>query len=121
MDLLGRDPDSYVARVIASETWHPDGTHTVVEAPAVWTLAHKGYSGGGRLDIWLYASQKAALKAGAELALECGLDEDEVAVKAFRARRYQKARYEELHPEHLLRVQAACFQTGDDGMIVYKT
>jgi hypothetical protein len=104
-------------------TWTPDGTHTVVEAPAVWTLAHKGYSGGGRLDIWLYASQKAALKAGAELALECGLDEDEVAVKAFRARRYQKvlARYEELRPDHLLRVQSACFQTGDDGMIVYTT
>ncbi|MBO2461482.1 hypothetical protein [Actinomadura violacea] len=121
MDLPGTDLDSYVARVVASESHHPDGTRTVVEAPAVWTLAHKGYSGSGRLDVWLYASEKAASKAGASLALACGLDEDGAAVKAHRARRYQKvlARYEELHPGNLLRVQSACFQTDDHGMLVF--
>ncbi len=79
--------------------------------PVVWTLAHRGYSGGGRLDVWVYPTQADAERTGAELAMECGLDEDAKARRLFAAGRYAEVmqRYEELalHQEHLLRVQAA--------------
>lgn len=83
------------------------------KAPAVWTLAHKGYSGSGRLDVWVYPTKVTALRAGAELAMACGLDEDATARALFARGRFQAVlgRYEELHPDtHLLRVQAAFLQ-----------
>lgn len=49
--------------------------------PAVWTLAHRGYSGCGRLDVWVYATKQEALREGAKLAMACGLDEDERALQ----------------------------------------
>lgn len=82
----------------------------------MWTLAHRGYSGSGRLDVWVYPTKQVALREGARLAMECGLDEDERACELFASRRYAAVmeRYEETHPEtHLLRVQAAFLQTGD--------
>ena len=42
---------------------------TICRAPAVWTLADRGYSGGGRLDVWVYPDRAAAELAGAELTL----------------------------------------------------
>jgi hypothetical protein len=79
----------------------------------VWTLAHKGYSGGGRLDIWVYPTEAAALQAGADLAMEAGLHEDAKARALFAAGRFRAVleRYEATHPStHLLRVQAAFLQ-----------
>jgi len=69
-----------------------------------------------RLDVWVYPTEKAALQAGADLALECGMDEDEKTVALCRAGRFEAilARYEELSPPgHLLRVQAAFLQLDD--------
>lgn len=54
-----------------------------------------------------------ARQAGADLALECGMDQDEKAMALYRAGRFEAvlARYEELsRPGHLLRVQAAFLQ-----------
>lgn len=76
----------------------------------MWTLAHRGYSGGGRLDVWVYPTKAAALRNGAQLAMASGLDEDPKAADLFQRGRYQAVldRYEELNPEtHLLRVQPA--------------
>ncbi|MGV9350168.1 hypothetical protein ACWDSD_36435 [Streptomyces spiralis] len=74
------------------------------------------YSGGGRLDVWVYATKREPLLEGARLALACGLDEDDQACRDFEADCYQKVldRYEETHPEtHLLRVQTAFLQLPD--------
>jgi hypothetical protein len=101
----------------ACTTYYPDGRRATSKAPAVWTLAHRGYSGAGRLDIWVYPSERAALRAGAELALECGLDEDAQAMTHYRAGRYKPVltRYEQLRPtDHVLRVQAAFLQPDPD-------
>ncbi|MFD9487609.1 hypothetical protein ACFWBX_27305 [Streptomyces sp. NPDC059991] len=109
----GAEVPGYIHEEIASQMFHPDGRVTTEHAPAVWTLAHRGYSGSGRLDIWAYTSKSAALRAGAELAMDCGLDEDPQARALFTARAYTKLleRYEATHPDtHLLRVQAAFLQ-----------
>ncbi|WP_326581596.1 hypothetical protein OIE69_44590 (plasmid) [Actinacidiphila glaucinigra] len=111
----GRDavPPELVHQEIASQTFHPGGRVTTERAPAVWTLAHKGYSGSGRLDVWVYYSEKEALRAGAELAMACGMDEDAAARAYFAAGCYREAmaRYEATHGEtHLLRVQSAFVQ-----------
>jgi len=108
---------TFIRPVTAAKTYHTDGTTTTVKAPAVWTLAHRGYSGCGRLDIWAYPTKRAALLAGADLALACGLVEDERAVALYHAGRLEAvlARYEETSPpDHLLRVQAAFLQGDQD-------
>lgn len=105
--------DGFVRPQIASQTFHPGGRVETERAPAVWTLAHRGYSGSGRLDIWVYRTKQLALEAGATLAMECGLDEDPHAQTLFQTRRYQAVldRYEETSPDsHLLRVQLAFLQ-----------
>jgi hypothetical protein len=56
---------TYIRQVTACTTYHPNGRRTTSKAPAVWTLAHRGYSGSGRLDIWVYPSKQAALLASA--------------------------------------------------------
>jgi hypothetical protein len=68
--------DAFIRPVTSSKLYRPDGTVKATKCPAVWTLAHRGYSGGGRLDIWVYRTKAAALYAGADLAMEAGLDED---------------------------------------------
>ncbi|WSY16641.1 serine/threonine protein kinase (plasmid) [Embleya sp. NBC_00896] len=50
-----------------------------IRASAVWTLAHRGYSGSGRLDVWVYRTRKAAMYEGAKPAMACGMHEDEKA------------------------------------------
>ncbi len=103
----------FIRQMISSQLYRPDGTVETTRDAAVWTLAHRGYSGSGRLDVWVYRSEKAALLDGARLAMASGLDEDETARALFAAGRYAKVldRYEETSPEtHLLRVQAAFLQ-----------
>lgn len=108
---MGRRPSDYIRQVTTTKTFHPDGTTTVGKRPAVWTLAHRGYAGSGRLDVWVYPSRAIALRVGAELALVCGLDEsDPEAVRLYQSGRYQAVldRYEAAHPDSfLLRVQPA--------------
>lgn len=106
----------YVRRIVSSKTFHPDCTVTTTRELAVWTLAHRGYSGGGRLDVWVYPTREAALLAGADLAMQAGLDEDPNAAALFTAGRYAEVleRYEQTHPDtHILRVQAAFLQADD--------
>ena len=108
--------DRYVRRLVSSTTFHPDGSVTTTRDLAVWTLAHRGYSGGGRLDVWVYPTRDAALTAGADLAMQAGLDENPQAVESFAACRYGDIleRYEQTHPDtHVLRVQAAFLQPDD--------
>jgi hypothetical protein len=86
--------------------------------------AHRGYSGGGRLDVWVYPTKKAALQAGADLALQCGMDQDDKTMTLYRAGRLEAVleRYEELsRPSHVLRVQAAFLQLGEAEAEQYTT
>lgn len=104
-----------IKQVVSSMLYRPDGTVETTRAPAVWTLAHRGYSGSGRLDIWVYPTQADALRAGAALAMECGMDETRQCTELFAAGRWAEilAQYEERSPDsHLLRVQAAFLQPG---------
>ncbi|MET9519976.1 hypothetical protein [Streptomyces sp. NPDC002994] len=107
----------FIKQLISSKLYRPDGTVETTKDPAVWTLAHRGYSGSGRLDVWVSPSKKTALHEDAKLAMACGMDEDEQATELFATGRFEQVlqRYEETHPEtHLLRVQAAFLQTTDD-------
>jgi hypothetical protein len=110
---MGADKAAFIREVVSSRTHRPDGTVETTRAEAVWTLAHRGYSGGGRLDVWAFPTKAAALRAGAELAMECGLDEDAQARTLFESGKYEKVleRYEQTSPDyHLLRVQPAFLQ-----------
>jgi FHA domain len=49
------------------------GMFEEVRVPAVWTVAHRGYSGNRRLDVWIYRDENTALRAAAELAMSCGV------------------------------------------------
>jgi hypothetical protein len=78
----------FIRRQVSSRLYEPDGSVEMTRDPAVWTLAHRGYSGCGRLDVWVYATKQEALREGAELALACGMDEDDQAVRDFEAGRF---------------------------------
>ncbi|MDF3313413.1 hypothetical protein P3H15_51880 [Rhodococcus sp. T2V] len=107
----------FIKQVLSSTLYRPDGTVETTRDPAVWTLAHRGYSGCGRLDVWAYRTQADALRAGALLAMDCGMDEDPKSRELFEAGRWSAVmeRYEDLSPDgHLLRVQAAFLQLDDD-------
>jgi hypothetical protein len=113
---VSRATDTFIRHLISSKTYHLDGEITVTKDPAVWTLAHRGYSTGGRLDIWVYPTKQAALLEGARLALACGMDEDPKAQSLFAKGQYAKLLelYEQTRPEdHLLRVQPAFLQYSD--------
>ncbi|MFI1259185.1 hypothetical protein ACH4U6_36410 [Streptomyces netropsis] len=100
--------EAFIREETSAQTCHPDDTTVTELAPAVWTLAHRGYSGSGRLDVWVYPSRKTALKAGADLAMACGMDEEAEAQSLYLAGKYQDllAMYERHHPDtHVLRVQ----------------
>ena len=86
------------------------GMFEAVRVPAVWTVAHRGYSGNRRLDVWIYQDANTALRAAAELAMSCGVDEDSVAVGHFRQGQYPAviSRYLQTSPDwHVLAVQEA--------------
>jgi hypothetical protein len=76
--------------VTSSTVYRPDGVEATKDL-AVWTLAHRGYSGGGRLDVWVYPTKAAALLDGARLAMASGLEDDPRAVALFEKGRYQRA------------------------------
>lgn len=65
------------------------GRTEIAYGPGIWTVAHRGYSGGRRLDVWGYRSKTAALRAAAQLALDCELDESAEAVDRFAKGQYQ--------------------------------
>lgn len=112
-----RRADRYVRPVTSSWVHRPDGTVETTKDLAVWTLAHRGYSGGGRLDVWVYATEAAALLEGARLAMASGLEDDPQAIASFERGRFQAVldRYERLNPDtHLLRVQPAFLQDDPD-------
>ncbi|WP_328876271.1 hypothetical protein OHT76_42850 [Streptomyces sp. NBC_00287] len=104
------DYSGFIKQQVSSRRHRADGSSETTRDPAVWTLAHCGYSGGGRLDVWVYATKREALLEGAKLALAGGLDEDDEACRDFEAGRHQKFldRYEETHPDtHILRVRCS--------------
>lgn len=110
---MGTRHERFIRPVTASTLYRADGGVEVSKAPAVWTLAHRGYRGNGKLDVWAYPTKALALREGARLALDCGLDEDPRAVELFETGRYQQVldAYEARHPDtHLLRVQPAFLQ-----------
>jgi hypothetical protein len=107
------DRDQFIHPVVSSTTYNPDGTVQTARQPAMWVLAHRGFSGSGRLDLWGYRSQEEALRAGAELALECGFDEDPHAVDLFAVGHFGEllAYYEQKSADsHVLRVEPAFLQ-----------
>lgn len=94
--------------------------HEWARGPGIWTMAHRGYSGSRRLDLWAYRDEAAALKAAATLGMECGLDEDDVAVKAYARQDYRAVvdRYRETAPDwHVLSVEPVYF-IGEDGELM---
>lgn len=106
-----KHPDSFI-RQVDTTIHHPDGTVEHVQVPAVWTLAHRGYSGNEHLDVWAYPSEADALQAGAELAMQSGLDREPEAQRLMMNRKYRAVidLYEQDAPAtHLLRVQPAYF------------
>jgi hypothetical protein len=105
----------FIRQEIASEIYRPSGAVEIETRPAVWTLAHKGYSGAGRLDVWVYRDEDSALREGAKLALECGLDEHLAVVSLYKRKKYAEIleRYELERPGHVLRVQSSFFVLDD--------
>ena len=86
------------------------GMFDEVRVPAVWTVAHRGYSSNRRLDGWIYRDENTALRGAAELAISCGVDEDSVAAGHFRQGQYPAviSRYLQTNPDgHELAVQEA--------------
>jgi hypothetical protein len=116
---MSASTSGFIRPQIASRLYRPGQPVETTRAPAVWTLAHRGYSGNGRLDVWVYRTKNAALRAGAELACLCMSEADEyrAARRLFDAGLYQQVLdlYEDTHPDtHLLRVQTAFLQHDDD-------
>ena len=104
------DLSDFVHQSIQSEGFYPEELKARTYVPVVWTVAHRGYSGSGRIDVWVYLDEQTALLGAAELAMSCGLDEDAVATQHFNAKRYSHviARYcEKSPPDHVLAVQPA--------------
>lgn len=90
-----------------SDQNRPAGTGTTAQ---IWTLAHRGYSGNRRLDVWLYRTEAEALAAGARLAMECGMDDDRRTVQLYASGNFVAvmSRYEQvMGPGFILRVQPA--------------
>ena len=111
--------ERFIRLLVSSKTYRPDGAVDTTKDLAVWTLAHRGYSGNGRLDVWAYPTKDLALRAGAVLAMQSGLDEDAAASSAFESGHWQQVmeRYEQQSPRwHVLRVQAAFLQDDDSDL-----
>lgn len=83
--VCGSLPSAFLGAWKASVYLHQAeaGTFEATDVCEVWTVAHRGYSGGRRLDAWAYADRATAERGAAELALSCGLDEDAAAVALF--------------------------------------
>jgi hypothetical protein len=55
------DYSRFIKQQVASRLYRRGGQVETTREPAVWTLAHRGYSGSGRLDVWVYATKQEAL------------------------------------------------------------
>lgn len=95
--------------------------HETAHGPGVWTMAHRGHGGSRRLDLWVYPDEDSALRAAARLALDCGLDEDPEAVKAFARQNYRIVldRHRETAPDwQILEVSLTPFVALDGELVV---
>lgn len=115
----------FIQNAIVSARYTPTAIHDdwlceTAHGPAVWTLAHRGYSGSRRLDLWAYPDEHSALRAAARLGLECGLDEDLAAVKAFEAGDYQSVldRHRDTAPEWQVLAVTLCHFIDNHGEFV---
>lgn len=94
--------------------------HETAHGPGIWTMAHRGYSGSRHLDVWAYSDEASALRAAAQLGLDCGLDEDDVAVKAFAREDYRAVleRHRETAPDWQILAVTLMRFVGPDGELV---
>ncbi len=95
--------------------------HEWARGPGIWTVAHRGYSGYRRLDLWAYPpDEAAALKAAARLGIECGLDEDQAAVDAYARHDYRAVlnRHRETAPEWQILTVELTYFVGDNDELV---
>jgi hypothetical protein len=81
--------DRYVRLVTSSTVHRPEGTVETSKDLAVWTLAHRDYRGGGRLDGWTYPTKPVALLNGAGRVMASGMEDDPRAVALSEKGRYQ--------------------------------
>ncbi len=90
----------FIHRTVVSELWRPDGMAETLYGRAFWAVAHRGFSGGGRLDLWAHRDEMTAMRAAAELAIEC-LDDEPIAANHFKNGDYRAVmdRYAERTPE----------------------
>jgi hypothetical protein len=116
----------YIHETLVSETHVPnipdDQGHTEIGyGPGIWTVAHRGYSGNRRLDVWRYRGEPAALKAAAQLALDCGLDRFPEAVERFKKRQYKwliDRHNEQSHEWQILQVQVVNLIAESGGILL---
>lgn len=114
---------AFIHNVIVAERYSGRADNRVHEwerGPGIWTVAHRGYSGYRRLDLWAYPDEHSALKAAARLGMECGLDEDEAAAKAYEQQDYRAVldRHRETAPEwQILTVELTHF-VGESGTLL---
>ncbi|MUM04446.1 hypothetical protein B5P44_06570 [Mycobacterium sp. CBMA 213] len=98
--------------------WPPD----YLSVAASWSVAHRGYSGNRRLDVWLYRDERTAWRGAAELAMSCGMDTDATAATEFRKGNFEGVvnRYVEQSPDwHILAVQEAPFMLSPETFCPY--
>lgn len=97
--------------------------HETAHGPGIWTMAHRGYSGSRRLDVWAYPDEASALRAAAQLALDSGLDEDNAAVRAFVREEYRAVleRHRETAPDWQILAVTLMQFVGPDGELVATT
>lgn len=58
--------------------------------PAVWTFVHRGYSGGGMINVWVYPDRDLAVRAAGRRVVDImgGLHGDERPGQLWRSERY---------------------------------
>lgn len=115
----------FVQDAVVAEQYTPtsipgDWLCETAHGPGIWTMAHRGYSESRRLDLWAYPDEHSALRAAARLGLECGLDEDLPAVKAFEVGDYRAVldRHRDTAPEWQVLAVTLCYFIGDDAELV---
>lgn len=114
---------AFIHNVIVAERYAgraDNRVHEWARGPGIWTMAHRGYSGYRRLDLWAYPDEATALKAAARLGMECGLDEDEAAVEAYARQDYRRVldRHRETAPEWQILTVELTYFVGDSGALL---
>lgn len=114
---------AFIHNVIVAEGYSgraDNRVHEWARGPGIWTVAHRGYSGYRRLDLWAYPDEAAALKAAARLGIECGLDEDQAAVDAYARHDYRAVldRHRETAPEWQILTVELTYFVGDSDELV---